>query len=296
MGLSAEERDILDMQQELLRQSLDATNAGNELNQLLMPIMLEEAGYTVEYGDVQVDNKKYLTFQKQKQRWEEALRSGKLSRAEEFQAKTRLEEINNHLKNLDRYDTERQITGLVRNEDPARDLREQNELALLQRQGQALRGELPVAPGLLSDLDEQEAQLRESLLQNLGTGFETSTPGIEALAEFGERKNAILEATRRDDIATAGRLGNEMGGFMESLAGSRTGRVSGAASLPFQGASNLMQVAGGYGNISNQLYNNRALDFQMQQANNAPGGLESLLYQGAGTASTFGLGKLFGVF
>lgn len=298
MPMSQEEREMLDLQTELLRQSQDAMQSGNELNQMLMPIVLEEAGYSIEYGDKQVRNPAYDKQVTRLKRWEEFVNThgGKNSLNADVQngIKT-IAKIREELKAIPKTLTERGVVGLTRNEDPAGDLRKQNELALLERQGAALRGELPVSPGLLSDLDEQEAQLRESLLQNLGTGFETSTPGIEALAEFGERKNAILEATRRDDIATAGRLGNEMGGFMDSLAGSRTGRVAGATAIPFQGATNLMQVASGYGNISNQMYNNRALDFQIAQANNSPGLLESLVAQGAGTASTFGLGKLFGV-
>lgn len=294
MALSPEERDMLDLQTELLQQSQDAIASGNALNELLMPIMLEEAGYSVEYGDVQVDNKKYLDFQKQKQRWESALKSGKLSRTEEFQARARIDELDKRLGTLDRYTTERQIVGLTQNEDPARDLREQNEQLLLERQNAALRGELPVNPALLSDLDEQEAQLRESLLQNLGTGYETSTPGIEALSEFGERKAAILEATRRDDIAGAGGLANEMGGFLESLSGSRTGRTMGAAGIPGMNATNLMQVAGGYSSPMQFMQNSRALDLQARSMD-GPGVLESLLTQGAGTAMTFGLGKLFDV-
>lgn len=295
MALSPEERDMLDLQTELLQQSQDAIASGNALNELLMPIMLEEAGYSVEYGDVQVDNKKYLDFQKQKQRWESALKSGKLSRTEEFQARARIDELDKRLGTLDRYTTERQIVGLTQNEDPARDLREQNEQLLLERQNAALRGELPVNPALLSDLDEQEAQLRESLLQNLGTGYETSTPGIEALSEFGERKAAILEATRRDDIAGAGGLANQMGGFLESLSGSRTGRTMGAAGIPGMNATNLMQVAGGYSSPMQFMQNSRALDLQARSMD-GPGVLESLLTQGAGTAMTFGLGKIFDVF
>jgi hypothetical protein len=116
------------------------------------------------------------------------------------------------------------------------------------------------------------------------------------MAKFDEHRNAILEATRRDDIAGAGNLANQMGGFMDSLVNSRTNRGMTAGSMPFMNSSNLLNISNGAMGPMQYMQGNRALDFQISQANNSPSGLESLLYQGAGTASTFGLGKLFGVF
>jgi hypothetical protein len=292
MPLSAEERDLLDLQEDLLRQSIDASNSGNALNELLMPILLQEAGYDVTYGTTQVNNPRYNDIKRDLKRWEEFA----AKKPTDPLARRRIAELTSQLKDTPRKLDKESVTGLTRREDPTGDLRKENERLLLERQGAALRGELPVAPALLSDLDQQEEDLRASLLENLGTGFETSTPGIEALAEFGERKNAILEATRRDDIAGAGTQANAMGGFLESLSGSRSARAAGAGQLPFQNASNLSQIANSLSGPLQYRQNSRMMDFQMDQANNAPGGLESLLYQGAGTASTFGLGKLFGVF
>jgi hypothetical protein len=299
MPLSAEEQDILDLQEDLLRQSIDASNSGNALNELLMPILLKEAGYEVEYGTTQTANPRYNDIKRDLKRWEQFVDSkgGKNSLNPDVQnGIRRIEELKAQLKDTSKTLDKQGIIGLTEIADPSRDLRKENERLLLERQGAALRGELPVAPALLSDLDQQEEDLRASLLENLGTGFETSTPGIEALAEFGERKNAILEATRRDDIAGAGAQANQMGGFLESLSGSRSARAAGAGQLPFQNASNLSQIANSLSGPLQYRQNSRMMDFQMSQANNAPGGLESLLYQGAGTASTFGLGKLFGVF
>lgn len=295
MPLSAEEREMLDLQTELLRQSQDAMQSGNALNELLMPIVLEEAGYTVEYGDKQVRNPAYDKQVTRLRRWEDAIASGKLGFSDRIEANRKVEEIKGQLKGMEKTMTERGIVGLTQKDDPSKDLRAENERLLLERQGAALRGELPVNPGLLSDLDQQEEDLRAHLLENLGTGFETSTPGIEALAEFGERRNAILDASRRDDIAGAGNLANQMGGFMDSIAASRTGRGMGAAGIPGMNSSNLMQLAQGYGSPMQFMQNNRMMDFQQQQANNSPGLLESLFAQGSGTAMTFGLGKLFDV-
>jgi hypothetical protein len=51
---------------------------------------------------------------------------------------------------------------------------------------------LPVNPGLLSDLADQERQLNESLLKQLGSGYATSTPGIEAMKSFNLMKNTVI--------------------------------------------------------------------------------------------------------
>ncbi len=291
MPMSAEERDLLDMQTELLQQAQESMNSGNALNELLMPILLQESGYEVEYGTKQVRNPRHAEIKRDLKRWEEFVST----HPTHSEGRRRIQELRSQLDDTPRTLDEQAIVGLTRTADPARDLREQNELALLERQGAALRGELPVNPGLLSDLDQQEEDLRASLLENLGTGFETSTPGIEALSEFGERKAAILDASRRDDIAGAGNLANQMGGFMDSLTNSRVNRGMAAGSMPGMQSSNLMNMANAYGAPLQFMQNSRMMDFQMNQANNAPGLLESMFAQGSGTAMTFGLGKLFGV-
>ena len=55
---------------------------------------------------------------------------------------------------------------------------------LLDRQQQALDGTVPLDQGLVRQMDESEAQLHASLLQNLGPGYETSTSGATALDRF----------------------------------------------------------------------------------------------------------------
>lgn len=75
-----------------------------------------------------------------------------------------------------------------------------------QRTLAALKGELPVNPALLRELGQGEEQLRAQLMKQLGTGYETSTPGIEALAQFNQRKSELLEGARRGDL----QLGEQM--------------------------------------------------------------------------------------
>ena len=99
------------------------------------------------------------------------------------------------------------ITGFELAPNPMQEKRDQIEEALLDRSLSALRGELPVDPSLIRGLQEQESGLRETLRRQLGPDFETSSPGIESLAEFGKRKNETLESARRGDITMAEQLG-----------------------------------------------------------------------------------------
>ncbi len=75
---------------------------------------------------------------------------------------------------------------------------------LLDRTQQAIRGELPVDPNLESQFGRTEAVLRESLRKNLGPGYDTSTPGIQALADFNRRKQETIYQAQHGEIGSAG--------------------------------------------------------------------------------------------
>lgn len=104
-------------------------------------------------------------------------------------------------------DEEGRITAFDLAEDPAADLREEVEVGLLERSKAALAGELPVSPTLERELTQSEEQLRESLRRSLGPGFETSSPGIEALEGNRARAVELREAARRGELTLAEQLG-----------------------------------------------------------------------------------------
>ena len=150
----------------------------------------------------------------------------------------------------------------------------------------ALKGELPVNPALLNQLARDEENLRGQLFKQLGPGFETSTPGIQALGEFMTRKNEILEGARRADLT----LGEQLRFSQE--AGSRESAVTGAdlsARIRQQQLGNLMgistagmpgigaqgQVAAGFAqpmqyfqNLRNEQFGARMQEFQGRVAQN----------------------------
>lgn len=173
----------------------------------------------------------------------------------------------------------KQLTGLTKNPETQAELnRKEIERLGTERELAALRGELPLNPGLLSDLDKQERQMRLALTKQLGPGWETSTPGIEATRQFNLMKNTVLENARRGDLTLAdalqtGALGNTLtsrGAFM-------TG--SGAATqLPFGNIGGYGQVAQGYGNLGQALSAQRMAQYQAQLASG----------QGSGFGQIFG--------
>jgi hypothetical protein len=83
------------------------------------------------------------------------------------------------------YDESGKITSFALTDEAQ--ARKDYENQLLEHQRKALAGELPVDPTLERALTEGEQQLRAQLQAQLGTGYETSTPGIQALEAYRQR-------------------------------------------------------------------------------------------------------------
>lgn len=102
-----------------------------------------------------------------------------------------------------------EITGFEVDPEAAA-LKEQRagiEKLFLERSEAALKGELPIAPALERELEEGRLNLEERLRKQLGPGFETSTPGIEALDRFFRSGEELREGARRGDLTLAEQLG-----------------------------------------------------------------------------------------
>lgn len=70
----------------------------------------------------------------------------------------------------------------------------------------ALKGELPVDPALERDIAKQEQTLRDTLRSQLGPGYETSTPGIDAMQSFREGADVLRSQARRGELTLAEQL------------------------------------------------------------------------------------------
>lgn len=232
-GPSPEERALQQEQTEILRQQRDIIEQQVQQQQLLAPILYENAGVT----PIMDDQGNIIDFERQ--------------------------------------------------EDPLDPLRQEIEQGFLERTQAALAGELPVNPALISDLDEQEQTLREQLRSQLGPGFETSTPGIEALAEFSQRKNELLEASRRGDLTLGEQLSLAREQAQEQRINQFLARGSGVNDFFGSGTQSLAQLAQGFGQGVQGFQNQRALTLQ---GNIAQAQAEGAFMQGIGQAVGTGVG------
>ncbi len=181
------------------------------------------------------------------------------------------------------------IVGFEQIEDELDPLRDDIEKGFLERTRSAQLGELPVNPALLSDLDEAEETLRNSLRASLGPDFETSTPGSRRLDDFFETKEGILEESRRGDLSLSEGLSLSREASSDARIQSFLNRTVGVnqfqgSTLP--GLSNLVQ---GFQLPISTRQNDRALQ------------LRASIASGQGRSSGFsslfsGLGSLGGAF
>jgi hypothetical protein len=187
-------------------------------------------------------------------------------------------------------DAQGNITGFEKLGDPLGDKYKQIEGMFADRTLSALKGELPVDPGLMRDLGEQEQQLRESMFKQLGPGWETSTPGIEALGDFMERKNILIEQARRGDLSMASQLGMGVGGFSSGRTGDFLGRTGAVMGQPTSMASLFTGISGGY-NSPLATYG-AARQAASQQTAGLWGGVGSLLGAGISAGGMIGAAAL----
>src|SRR5919106_2491547 len=129
-------------------------------------------------------------------------------------------------------DASGRVTGFERAPlTPAQQQQEEIESKLRERTLAALEGNLPVDPALDRSIEEGRLTLRDVLARQLGPGFETSTPGIQALAEFEKRAEELRFGARTGALTTA-----------EALSGAREARGAQQQALNFGQAFNLGQA------------------------------------------------------
>ena len=104
-------------------------------------------------------------------------------------------------------DNEGIITSITKRDDPDRARREEIQRLLDERSLKALKGELPVDPGLERDLASQRQTLENKLAAQFGPGYSTASPAIEALQRYDESANILREGARTGQLTLAEQLG-----------------------------------------------------------------------------------------
>tara|TARA_R100001086_G_scaffold235327_1_gene158173 strand:+ start:225 stop:1007 length:783 start_codon:yes stop_codon:yes gene_type:complete len=151
-------------------------------------------------------------------------------------------------------------------EDPEavsrRDIRGDIEGLSLEKELAALRGEGEIDPSLTRSFEEGEETLRESLLRQLGPGFETSTPGIEALANFQQRKTETEFGARRGDLSLFEQLALSSQAGRQQQGSDTLNKLLGITGIQTGNVGQLGQISGGFGGIGASLQADRSMQSQ----------------------------------
>lgn len=154
-------------------------------------------------------------------------------------------------------DSSGKITGFTQIADPNKAMTDSIQTQLLQRESDALSGKLPVDPSLTNELDKQDTTLNQTLQNNLGPGYATSTPGIQALAEQAKRRGELTYDVTTGTLTSAAALQQSQAGQTSDLTNQNLNRI-----LAAQGSGN--NFASLYGNASNN-YANAIQPYQQNQ-------------------------------
>jgi hypothetical protein len=149
----------------------------------------------------------------------------------------------------------------------------------------ALEGKLPVSPALESEMANQEKIMREGLSRKLGTGYETTTPGIQALGEFQQKQGLLREESRRGELTSGQGILLSQGGYMSGLNQQNQAGMGGYG-------QRLFGLQQGYGSAQQPYQFNRQMEMQANQINQQSdasmwGGLGAL----AGAGMNYGMYK-----
>lgn len=174
------------------------------------------------------------------------------------------------------------------NQEPSAYQKRLEEVGLLQadRIEKALKGELPVSSATTQAYQEDKKQMAESLSRRLGSGWETSTPGIQSMNDLEQKWEVIKDQERRGEIASGmGSLYQGIG-LSSALGGQNYNQLMGLSSYsptgllssnyntqglyanPYTGMSG---ISGGYSGLAGQ-YSSALQPYQyysglMNQAN-----------------------------
>lgn len=115
-----------------------------------------------------------------------------------------------------------------------------------------LKGELPVGDAATNDWAMAEQRLRSQLVSQFGPGYEGSTGGSRALAEFNRQKVATFDAVRTGRISSADAIGTRRTMELQNLTTQRIGNMQGTTNPMTASASVLKGVSDSFGDQAKQ--------------------------------------------
>lgn len=227
-------------EQEIQQLVLGQLRSGSEMQEMLMPYMMEEMGYRVVDTERVIPGAAGTELTSAEQNELERLRADVATRPEqvvqtlserrriaELEAKvsTPVPESTVMERSIVRISPEERLAGMDPQERKAYELHD----AYLERQLSAVRGELPVSPALERDISERRGLLRTDLSRRLGPQYRQSTAGLQTEAKFEESADIAKEKARQDIIAQGpGLIGSSQAG----MEGGKQTRQAGLYSVP----------------------------------------------------------------
>jgi len=160
------------------------------------------------------------------------------------------------------------ITKISKTPSELDNMKKDLEFQLTKRAQDALAGNLPVSPGLERDIKKNEETLRERLSSQLGPGYETSTPGQEALTANAESADVLREGARTAQLTLAEQLGitrEQQNQFSQQSSQDILRQSSIGDPLTLAGAFG--QTAQGYGKAQEPYIQQRQMQLQASIAN-----------------------------
>lgn len=160
------------------------------------------------------------------------------------------------------------ILSITKKDDPLEAQSKEIQKLLNERSLKALKGELPVDPGLERDLQAQKETLQNKLAAQFGPGFETASPAIEALQRYEEGANILREGARTGQLTLAEQLGltREQESIFKQQSAQDTLRQS-AIGDPLTFAGGFGQTANNYLRAQQPFIENRKMQLQASVTN-----------------------------
>jgi hypothetical protein len=185
------------------------------------------------------------------------------------------------------------ITGFEEIVDPAQAKRDEAEGLLLDRELAALKGELPIDPGLLKDLDKRDQAFENELRTRYG-GDLTSSPALEAIQGAKDSRSTIEDQARRGDLSLASQLQLQQGGFNQNTTQMGISNMLGIAGSSNPFASQFGSGAAGFGNAQQGFQFDRSQQLNANQFNAQQSSPFGSILGGVAGAAAGGLGGGFG--
>lgn len=167
-----------------------------------------------------------------------------------------------------RMDSNGNIKSIHKKYDPLEEQSREIQSLLQERSLKALKGELPVDPGLERDLASQKEELKNRLASQFGPGYATASPAIEALQRYDEGANILREGARSGQLTLAEQLGitREQESIFKRQSSQDVLRQS-AIGDPLTFAGGFGQVANNYLRAQQPYIENRKMQLQASVTN-----------------------------